>query len=495
MLPLAPYVFGLLGLGSSPYLGAISGPSPGLAGKGQPREVRAGGSGTAITAGFIQDIEHNRDLTGTNWYGTLGQIGVAGKMMRDSHVRQSVNYVTDPLRAGTWKFKPASKSDLHVEQAAYCDWAFIERLPWTNILKRIVSDYSVDGFSLSEMTDGFVDVPVERFPLHPGRGRGIVPTGLHEIPGSTVHRFHPNPENSLQLERIQQWQPFNDAEQVGFREIEGNRIVRLTFDQKGGDFSGFALLRSAYAAWKCKLAFMAIDAIRHERRGVGTPIIILGEEVGDEDIEAAERTLEQMRTNAKGYAIFPNGWQFSWDTGNRGTGTDVNEAIARCDIAIAHNVSAGFMLLGLTGGSGSYGLSFTQKSQYHLSSVGHAAMVGAGFTLGCDGWSPVGRILELNYSEVGELPKLEARNLPTRDWAEVLPQLINATNAGLITPDDKLEDELRDIFQLGAHDPDTARNNPGGRPVGGIGAAIEAAVERAVERAMIARAEKLEEAA
>jgi len=458
-LGLLPYIAGVAGLGPRPYLGNLGGTPPKLSRQeNDARSIRIGGSGTANSAGYLDDSETNTECEGQNWYGSMGELGKAGKMMRDAHVRQSLAYVTDPLRAATWCFKPATKDNpLHVEQADFCNWVFFDRLPWDQILKRVVKDYCRDGFSLSEVTDDYDDIPSERFPLHPGRGRGIVISGMHQIPGNTIERWHPSKTDSLQLDHVSQWQPYSDVEGVGYRDIPADRILRLTLDQEGSYFAGFALLRSAYGAWKAKCAFMSIDGVKHERRGVGTPYAIASEDATDADIDAAERALEQMRTNARGYVVFPSGWTFSWDTGNKGTGTDTDAAIARCDIAIAHNVSCGFMLLGLTGGSGSYGLSFTQKSQYHLSTVGHSKFVANSILLGCDGWSPVRRLLELNYGGPVQLPKLEARNLPTRDWAEVMPQLINATNVGIVTPDDPLEDEVRDIFQVGARDPNTAR--------------------------------------
>jgi len=458
MLPLSAYVSARLGLGTAPYLGVVSAPRPLWAGNGvRPRPSRVGGSGTSIASGFIDSLEHNVNLEGSKWYGEHGQLGIAGKMMRDSHVRQSIAYVTDPLRAATWRFRPASTDPLHVEQADYAQWAFVESLAWDKILKKIVTNYCVDGFSLSEMTDDYRGVPVKRFPLHPGRGRGIVPTAFHEIPGNTVHRWHPDESDSLRLASIEQYQPYSDADPFGFRTVPADRILRYTYDQQGGDFSGFAVLRSAYGPFKCKLAFLAIDAIKHERRGVGTPILILGEEVSDEDIDAAERTLEQMRTNAKGYAIFPNGWTFTWDTGSQTEGTDLNAAIARCDIAIAHNVSAGFSMLGVSTPSGSYGLSYTQKDQYHLSIVGHSRFFADGLVLGADGWSPVRRILEANYKQVDALPRLEAHNLPTKDRSVLIPQLINAANVGLITRDNPLEDYVRESCEAPPRDPSSAR--------------------------------------
>jgi hypothetical protein len=322
----------------------------------------------------------------------------------------------------------------------------------------MITAYNRDGFSLNEMTDDVLSIPVDRFPLHPGSGLGLLPTAIHDITGNTVQRWHAKSTASSELDRVEQWVPWNGVDETGTREISADRIIRITLDQEGNNFAGLARLRSAFGAWKCKLAFLAIDAIKHERRGVGSPILILGEEVSDEDIERAEDTLAQMRANAKGFAVFPHGYEFSWDTGSQGDGTDLDRAIQRCNVDIAVNVSAGFMLLSLTGGTGSYALGATQQSQYHLSIVSHVNLIGFAFTLGFDGWSPLRRLLEQNYGPVDVLPTLEAKNLPTRNWLDVLPEMINATNAGLITADDGLEDELREVFQVPPRDPQTARS-------------------------------------
>jgi hypothetical protein len=427
-----------------------------------PRQVghrpsRFSASGTSIAAGFIDDQDNNTSLVGAKWYGERGELGIAGKMMRDAHVRQSIAYVTDPLRNANWRFRPASKDPLHVEQADFLTWAFIESMAWDQFVKRAVTGYCADGFALFEMLDDIGAAPAARFPLLPSGGAALLPRALLEIPANTVDRWYPRRGKPTELEAIEQFAPFNDVEQHGFRRVSSDRIIRFTYDQQGANFTGLSVLRSAFGPWKCKLAFLGFESVKHERTAVGTPVVIFGEQVQDAEIDAAAKTLEQMRVNAKGYAVFQNGVKFEWVGATQSDGTNINEAIERCNKDIAINVSAGFMLLGLTGTTGSYALGATQQSQYHQSTVGHAKFFGQTMVLGCDGWSPVRRILEANYGAVDALPTLEARNLPTRNWLDVMPSLINATNAGLVTPDEKLEDEVREIFQVRAADPATAR--------------------------------------
>jgi hypothetical protein len=456
---LVSYIAGNLGLSSKPYLGAVAGPAR-LSKRENTHSVRVSAAGTQITSGLATDLEHNPALNGPQWYGQYGGIGISGKMIRDGSVRQSLAYITDPLKAADWRFKPASKLPLHVEQAKFCQKAFIKSLAWQAFIERTAFDYSADGFSLSEFTYDNAKIDPAMFPNHPGRGRAILPTGFWEIPANTVDRWYQSESNSLMVDRIRQWSPNSDVDVVGFRDLDIANILRFTWKQKAAYFAGLAQLRGSYGPWKAKIAFMTIDAIKHERRGVGTPILILGEEASEDDIAAAQQCLQDMRTNSQGYAIFPSGWKLEWDTGSKTEGTDLQQAITRCDIAIAYNVSAAFMMLGINTATGSFALGSTQQGQYHLFIAAQAAFIESIFTMGCDGWSPVRRILELNYGEVDELPTLVAKNLPTRPWNDVIKNMISAKQAGMLRMDEPTYDEVRSILQLAPEDDSTLETKP-----------------------------------
>lgn len=418
---------------------------------------RISGTGTQILQGALASLDPNTALRGELWRGAPGRIGIAQRMMTEARVRQSVSYRTAPLSGATWRFRPASKSPRDREAADFATWAFLEQLPWVSEVKRTVKSFSQYGFSLSEMTDDYKPLPGDRFPLHPGRGRGIAPTGLHEVPASTVKRWHQRKDSPSQLEAVEQYLPGSDVETAGYRTIPADRLLRWTLDQEGANFEGVAMLRSAFAAWKMKTAFRTIAAIKHERRGVGTPVVIAGEKATDADIDAVELALAGMRSNEKGELVLPNGWTFTWEGGSQSDETNIEAAISACDQEIAVNASAGFMELSLTTTGGSYALGSTQQGQYHLSIVGDARFLAEGFNLGFDGWSPVARIVRLNYGEDVGVPILEARNLPTSNWSERIPLLINAANVGLITADEALEDELRQALEFDPHDEESAR--------------------------------------
>lgn len=419
------------------------------------RSKRLSGSGTRITSGFIESIDQNPELRGAKWYGAPGSPGIAQKMMKDLHVRQSLADVYEPLLAGTWRFKPASSSAIDREIADFLTWCLIDSLLWHEATKRIVLDYGQNGFALAELTDASRPIPADRFPLHPGGGFGVVPTGIHQVPGWTVYQWQQSKTSSSQIAGVVQQLGGSDAEALGWPTIPADRLLRWTWDQDGANFEGFAILRSAYAPWKMKIAFQTLASMKHERLALPVPVAIAPEVATDDDIDAVETILKEMRANARGYLVLDNGWSFKWEGATASDGSNIEAAISQCNQDIAFNVSAAFMLLGLTGKSGSYALGATQQGKYHLAELSHARFIAAGWNLGYDGWSPVKRIVQLNYGDSVSIPTLVVRNLPTANWADRIPLMINAANVGLVRRDGRTENAIREALEFDDFDPDT----------------------------------------
>lgn len=431
------------------------------AGRDSGRALRRSSVGTSIRAGFIAETDFNADLRGEKWHGSPTQLGIADKMLRDPHVRQSIEYIAGPLCSAIWCFQPASKDQLDREVADFLSWSFFEKLAWRGALRRIVQRYSGHGFALEEMTDDNRAIPVGRFPLHRGGGFGLVPTSLAEIEPNTVFRWHQNKDNPAKTDGITQRITGSDAEDSGFPEISSDRFLRFTWDQQGADYRGLAVLRSAYPPWKLKQAFQTLDAIRHERIAVPTPIMTAAEDATDEDLDAADKILAEMRSHEKGYLSLPHGYTFQWAGGGGSDAANIEASIERCNKDIAINVSCGYMLLGLTGKGGSYALGTTQQTQHHVTVEGHAHFVGDGLSVGSDNWSPAERIVRMNYGDDVQVPRAVAKNLPTRDWAAIAKVAFQGVQSGTFTADDELEDELRSSMQLGPRDPATSRSRPG----------------------------------
>ena len=129
-----------------------------------------GGTAPAINAGVINDLDQNVDLRGLDkWCGTPWKIGTASKMMRDAHVRRSVDGLVAPLLAAMWDFKPGADTDEAQEAADFCRWVFFDQNRWDTVIKQ-ATRYIRDGFALFEITDDVIALPAGRFPKHPGGG-------------------------------------------------------------------------------------------------------------------------------------------------------------------------------------------------------------------------------------------------------------------------------------------------------------------------------------
>ena len=115
--------------------------------------------------------------------------------------------------------------------------------------------------------------------------------------------------------------------------IPGDPLIWWTVDQEGADFTGLAVLHSAYAPWKLKVTFQTIDAIparasgrwradaRVAGRGErGRPRRGRGHSRGDAEPREGLRDLAQRL-------------QVSWSTtDSQGTGLAGAIEIANCDI-------------------------------------------------------------------------------------------------------------------------------------------------------------------
>lgn len=438
---------------------------PGAAARPSPR----GGAGQQISAGNLEDTDHNAEVRGSRWYGEPGRIGIASKMVRDPHVRRSLDAVTAPILAAQWDFEPASKDPLDVEIADFCRWVFVEQNDWRRA-NRDALRYHRDGFSLLEVTDDVRPIPVERFPSHPGRGRGIIYTGFHYRPASTLAGWVQSKDDPTRIDGIEQRIIGSDGEEAGVRYIPADRLIRFTQEQEGANFAGLATARSAYGAWKTKITMMILLSIRHERMGVGVPCIILPEqEPLEADIRKAETILSEMRAHEKGYLLLPHGYVFSWESSSGGD-TGIQATIEACNRDIAFNTGTGFLFMGTAEGAhGSYALAQSQTGPYEISLDQHASFLANTWTLGSDGWSPVKRLVALNYGTDRSLPTMVARNMPTKDWARVLPVVNNLAMTRLITPDEVTEKAIRTALSLPQRDPSTERTLPSIAPVQGPG--------------------------
>lgn len=416
----------------------------------------SGGPGTVINLGDIVKFELTPEIKGDRWY------EIALEMMQDPHVKQGVDAVVSPLQGATWAFNASAKTPLGSETAKYAAWDFFECNDWDRVVQLCGTGMVRDGFRLLEFTDSSDRiVPTDRFPLHPGRGRGVGYTGIHDRPATTIQRWLQSEKEPWRADGIVQWIDGSDAEEPGERIISLNRgdlLLRMAWAQEGANFEGNPALRAAYGAWKAKRILLTLYMLWHQRESLGIPQLtepLEGNEPTQEEVAKAKEILRTITAHRNAYIYVPRGWSFKWAISG-GQPTGLREAIEMFNRDIAFNIGVAFMLLG-NGSSkhASYALATTQQGHYALLLERYARRLAAAFNRGDDGWSPIHRLITRNYGDNAPIPTLVARNMVTRDWSKILPLMPALVKAGLLRSDAVLRDFIREVMFVPPEDEET----------------------------------------
>ncbi len=414
----------------------------------QPRPKPTGVTSTRIYNGQLTDLDQNADVRGERWIGTPDKLGVCDKMVRDPTVKRSHNSVVDTLVGAFWDFEPASTDPLDVEIAEFCEYNLFERIAWERFIERSFS-YLRYGYSLHEVTADNRRIPVSKFPQlgAKGRGWGYMITDFHHRPSPSVAEWVPRKDNAAQLAAVHQWGAGSDVEDAGDHTIPGDWLFRVTWEQEGANYAGFAPSRPQHGAWKAKTICQVLRMIRHERYAVATPIITLPDgqvlTQADDEVIQAQKIAANFRSNETGYAILPGGWKLE----AQNLDGDIEATIKHCDQQIMLAFGGGFELLG-NNNSGSHALAGTQKQGQDVAIERHAAIFASAINLGFDGWSVVERIVRPNYGPKVMLPSMRCRALPTRNWVEVFKSIRNLGEIGFITPGRVTERFIRWVSTL-----------------------------------------------
>lgn len=231
------------------------------------------------------------------------------------------------------------------------------------------------------------------------------------------------------------------------------KLLIFTFDKEAGNIQGISVLRSAYKHWFYKDQLYKIDAIQKERHGIGIPVIKLPPGYNTADLRAANDLGRNLRTNERAHVVLPPFWDliFAKLEGNL---VDALKSAEHHNLEIEKNILAAF----LDG-------KVTTKDEDQVMFLKATRFVA---DIVCDTFNDylIPQMIEYNYSRV-EYPKLKARRIgESADWRTMSFAVRNLIGAGVIRPDDKLEDAMREEMDLPKVDLESIREtatpqNPG----------------------------------
>ena len=387
-----------------------------------------GVSGTLIYQGIITQEEYNKTLTGITGYKTYD-------VMRrsDSTIRQALQIVKLPLLSASRQIIPARDKDGAVTDKAqkYADFIhdqLFNKIDFDQFMKEALGWYDF-GFSVFE----------EVFKIDKFQGQTVI--GLDKIA-------------SRKQITVAAWQMQNGDAGITQRTSDGKnvsipreKLAVFTYDKEGDNYEGISLLRSIYKDWDIKDNLVLVNAMALEKHGMGMPIVKERDDqtASPEDQAEAEAVLSNVRANEQSFMKIPKTMQVEMMDMKGSTTKEIIPTLNYHDGRIMAGVLARFMELGGAAGTGSQSLS-QDLSSIFMKSEETAAKQFAGVVYN----DIIKQLIDLNFSD-GEsvgYPKLQFSDIADDDTVALSTSISNLTNAGLLTPDADIEEDLRVRYNL-----------------------------------------------
>lgn len=415
--------------------------------------------------GFLTGEDYNPDLDGMQMFTPYQKMRLS-----DAQVNATLLMLKLPIKAARWVAEPASDDPQDRAIADFVQANLLDddamRRTWQSVLDNAMLKFDF-GCSAHEIV---WDVPEENaavglsrrgqvFQMARAAGawsldlaatleadEGPVYAGVADLSPRlprTFYRWHEDPETGL-LRALEQFAPRNGQYQYFVMPI--NKLVLHTRAREGNNWWGRSVLRTAYPHWFWKQQLYRIDMIGHDRFHVGIPRASLQKEydAAKAPTDKIEATLKGLRSHDRAYMVQPYGVEFDvYGARESGTGTShILQSVEHHNLMIARNILQSFAAQGEQR-HGSFGAAEVTADVYFNALQGEADEIGAEMKHGV-----VRRLCDLNF-EMGQrgYPRIRCTNLRSVDFKSISGPIKELADGHLITPDDDLEEWLRDIAE------------------------------------------------
>ena len=388
--------------------------------------------------------EYNRDLEG------IKGLKVYDRMRKsDGTVRGTLRLAKTPVLAGQWSMKPASTSTKDVKIRDKI-WKALTEWPSTSWPQTLTEGLLMLDFGYYMFENVFC--PGEQLTNDPdARGMIVWKKFAPRHPMDVREWFFDANGGPLSVDM---WEPpadtrsFEGAMGQSFTQITNipiNKMVVFSFDKEAGNIEGISLLRSAYKHWYYKDNLYKIDAIQKERHGIGVPVVTLPMGYDDNDLQLADALGRNLRTNDRAHVVLPPNWALSFAE-LKGQPVNCITSIEHHDKQIEKQILGQFMSSMTTGSDEQSHTLFLKATRFTADIVVDAINKYA-----------IPQLVDMNWIGA-RYPKLVVKRIgESEDWRTESFTIRNYVGAGVITPDEPLENYLREELGLPPADPATSR--------------------------------------
>ena len=233
--------------------------------------------------------------------------------------------------------------------------------------------------------------------------------------------------------------------------IPVEKLLMFRTESRKDNPEGRSILRNAYRAYYFKKRIEEIEGIGVERDLAGFPVLTAPEGVNVWDsanaplLQLCNDFVKNIRRDAMEGLTMPAGWELKLLSTGGSRQFDTTAIIQRYNVAIAQTVLADFLFLGHEN-VGSFALSSDKTELFAMAIGAYLDMIAEVFNR-----TAIPRLIEINrksFAKLQEYPKLIHGDIETRELSSLSEFLKTTVGLGLITPDDELENYLREQAEL-----------------------------------------------
>lgn len=396
-----------------------------------------GRSGTYIFNGIITQEEYNGDLVRT------AALAIYDQMRRgDGTVAAVLLACKLPILSATWSIEAASDNAKDQAIAEFISRELFGRKVMFNDFQREALNFFDFGYSVFEKVLEFTSFNNQQL---------IGLAGLHSRKQRSVYYW----------ETADHEAGITQVVIGGTYSIPREKLVIFTNNKEGDNYEGVSLLRPAYKHWQIKDKLYLIDAIKHERQGLGIVGIKVPVNAHQTDIDNAITAARNIRANEEAYIKEAEGFEIEFKDMKASSTTNVMDSVMHHDRQISKSVLGQFLELGASGGSGSRALSADHSRLFMLAEEAAAKTFANAIQE-----DVIKYLVDLNFTGFTDYPKLEHSRIGDEDVTELSDAISKLAAANMLTPDADLEQAVRDTLHLPTL-PDDYRKDYANRPKAG----------------------------
>ncbi len=370
------------------------------------------------------------------------------------------------VRQTRWEIREADDTPEAKAAAKFVSECLFEDMEqtWSDTLSEILS-FLTFGYSVNEITYKIRRGPTEedkRFKSKFSDNR-IGWRGFPIRAQESVWKWDIDNEDGSILGVYQQPPP-----NYNMRYIPRDKFLLFRADAHKNNPEGRSILRGCYISYYYKKKISTYEAIGISRDLAGLPVLEVPLQILASSASASEKAVLAAMKNMiqrvgrdeyEGLVIpseqladgSPSGYKLKLLSAGGRRPIDVNEIIKRYESRIAMSMLGEFILLG-SESVGSYALADTKTSLFAQALGTYLDSMSAEFNN-----HAIPKLMRLNGFAEKDFPRLAYDDIETPELAELTGALSGLVGSGILTPDDKLEDFVREYANLPAVDSMTAR--------------------------------------